>query len=125
MTERPRDESFRRGERHGERDQLLRERRQALAINTLLRRVADSRHSMTTADKGLTWFYGLKVGRLRAIVSTEDGFAVRSRCGWNMTPVLPELRAFPPDLVLDWRVVASRGSEPYLPLFAGAAEGLR
>jgi hypothetical protein len=33
-----------------------------------------------------------QVGWVPAIVSTEDGLRVRSRRGWNMTPVLPELR---------------------------------
>lgn len=47
------------------------------------------------------WSFELKWDGFRAIVSTEDGFHVRSRRGWNMTPVLPELRALPPGLVLD------------------------
>jgi len=46
----------------------------------------------------------------------EDGLAVRSRRGWNMTPVLPELRSLPTGLVLDGELVAWKGSEPYFPL---------
>jgi bifunctional non-homologous end joining protein LigD len=52
----------------------------------------------------------------RAVVSTEDGLGVRSRRGWNMTAVLPELRSLPAGLVLDGELVAWRGSEPFFPL---------
>jgi bifunctional non-homologous end joining protein LigD len=65
---------------------------------------------------GSGWSYELKWDGFRAIVSTEDGLTVRSRRGWNMTPVLPELRALPDGLVLDGELVAWRGSEPYFPL---------
>jgi bifunctional non-homologous end joining protein LigD len=41
---------------------------------------------------------------------------VRSRRGWNMTTVLPELRSLPTGLVLDGELVAWKGSEPYFPL---------
>jgi ATP-dependent DNA ligase len=41
---------------------------------------------------GSGWSFELKWDGFRAIVSTEDGLRVRSRRGWNMTPVLPELR---------------------------------
>ena len=34
---------------------------------------------------------------------------------WNMTSVLPELRALPSDLLLDGELVAWKGSEPYFP----------
>jgi len=36
--------------------------------------------------------------------------------GWNMTSVLPELRALPAGLVLDGELVAWKGNEPYFPL---------
>jgi bifunctional non-homologous end joining protein LigD len=62
------------------------------------------------------WSYELKWDGFRAIVSTEDGLHVRSRRGWNMTPVLPELQALPSGLVLDGELVAWKGSEPYFPL---------
>jgi bifunctional non-homologous end joining protein LigD len=52
----------------------------------------------------------------RALVSTEGAFTVRSRRGWNMTFVLPELNALPSGLVLDGELVAWKGSEPYFPL---------
>jgi bifunctional non-homologous end joining protein LigD len=65
---------------------------------------------------GAALSFELKWDGFRAIVSTEDGLAVRSRRGWDMTPVLPELRALPADLVLDGELVAWKGSKPYFPL---------
>lgn len=64
---------------------------------------------------GPGWSLELKWDGFRAIVSTEDGLSVRSRRGWNMTEVLPELRALPTGLVLDGEVVAWRGREPHFP----------
>ena len=61
------------------------------------------------------WSHELKWDGFRALVSTEDGLAVRSRRGWNMTSVLPELRALPTGLLLDGELVAWKGSEPYFP----------
>jgi len=65
---------------------------------------------------GPGWSFELKWDGFRAIVSTEDGLQVRSRRGWDMTPVLPELRALPRGLLLDGELVAWKGSEPYFPL---------
>ena len=65
---------------------------------------------------GLGWSFEPKWDGFRAIVSTEGDLAVRSRRGWNMTQVLPELRALPSGLVLDGELVAWKGSEPYFPL---------
>ena len=65
---------------------------------------------------GSGWSFELKWDGFRALVSTEQGLAVRSRRGWDMTPVLPELRALPDGLVLDGELVAWKGSEPYFPL---------
>jgi ATP dependent DNA ligase domain len=65
---------------------------------------------------GSGWSFELKWDGFRAIVSTEDGLAVRSRRGWNMTQVLPELRGLPSGLVLDGELVAWKGGEPYFPL---------
>jgi bifunctional non-homologous end joining protein LigD len=50
---------------------------------------------------GSEWSFELKWDGFRAIVSTEDGLYVRSRRGWDMTTVLPELRRLPAGLVLD------------------------
>jgi bifunctional non-homologous end joining protein LigD len=63
---------------------------------------------------GSAWSFELKWDGFRAIVS-EDGLRVRSRNGWNMTAMLPELRALPTGLVLDGELVAWTGSEPYFP----------
>jgi len=65
---------------------------------------------------GQGWSYELKWDGFRAIVSTEDELQARSRRGWNMTPVLPELRSLPAGLLLDGELVAWKGSEPYFPL---------
>jgi bifunctional non-homologous end joining protein LigD len=65
---------------------------------------------------GSGWTYELKWDGFRAIASTEDGLRVRSRRGWNMTAVLPELRELPPGLVLDGELVAWKNGEPYFPL---------
>ena len=65
---------------------------------------------------GSAWSFELKWDGFRALVSTEDGFTVRSRRGWNMTSVLPELRGLSAGLVLDGELVAWRNSEPYFPL---------
>ena len=62
------------------------------------------------------WSFELKWDGFRALVSTEESFEVRSRRGWNMTPVLPERRALPPGLLLDGELGAWKGSEPYFPL---------
>jgi bifunctional non-homologous end joining protein LigD len=65
---------------------------------------------------GSGWFFELKWDGFRAIVSTEDGLRVRSRRGWNMTELLPELRDLPAGLVLDGELVAWQKSQPYFPL---------
>jgi bifunctional non-homologous end joining protein LigD len=64
---------------------------------------------------GSGWSFELKWDGFRAIVSTEDGLRVRSRRGWNMTPVLPELRKLPTGLVLDGELVAWKGKVPWFP----------
>src|SRR5262249_14192701 len=64
---------------------------------------------------GPAWSFGLKWDGFRALVSTEDGLRVRSRRGWNMTSVLPELRRLPEGLILDGELVAWKGKEPSFP----------
>jgi ATP-dependent DNA ligase len=56
------------------------------------------------------------VDGFRALVSTEDGLRIRSRRGWDMTTVLPELRYLPSGLVVDGELVAWKRSKPYSPL---------
>src|SRR3954453_17406760 len=55
-------------------------------------------------DEG--WVYEVKWDGFRALVSTEDGLRVRSRRGWDMTALLPELAGVPKGLVLDSELVA-------------------
>jgi bifunctional non-homologous end joining protein LigD len=66
--------------------------------------------------EGPGWSFELKWDGFRALVSTEDVLRVRSRRGWNMTGVLPELRGLPTGLVLDGELVAWKRSQPYFPL---------
>ena len=52
------------------------------------------------------WAYEVKWDGFRALVSTEDGLRVRSRRGWNMTELVPELGEIPADVMLDGELVA-------------------
>jgi ATP-dependent DNA ligase len=65
---------------------------------------------------GRGWQFEPKWDGFRAIVSTVDGFRVRSRRGWNMTEKLPELRHLPAGLVLDGELVAWKKGVPHFPL---------
>jgi bifunctional non-homologous end joining protein LigD len=50
--------------------------------------------------------YEVKWDGFRAILSTEDSLRVRSRRGWDMTDLLPELAVFPIFGVFDGELVA-------------------
>jgi ATP-dependent DNA ligase len=52
------------------------------------------------------WSYELKWDGFRAIVHSGSEFRVRSRRGWDMTALLPELAALPVEAVLDGELVA-------------------
>jgi bifunctional non-homologous end joining protein LigD len=53
------------------------------------------------------WRYEPKLDGFRCLVCTHDRFRARSRRGWNMTPMLPELeQALPPNVQLDGELVA-------------------
>jgi bifunctional non-homologous end joining protein LigD len=52
------------------------------------------------------WAYEVKWDGFRALVSTEGGLRVRSRRGWNMTELVPELGAVPVEATLDGELVA-------------------
>jgi bifunctional non-homologous end joining protein LigD len=52
------------------------------------------------------WAYEVKWDGFRALVSTEGGLRVRSRRGWNMTELVPELGEIPVDAMLDGELVA-------------------
>ena len=56
---------------------------------------------------GRGWTFEPKLDGFRAMVCTHDGFRARSRRGWDMTPLLPELAAaLPADVQLDGELVA-------------------
>ena len=55
---------------------------------------------------GGDYAYEVKWDGFRAIISTTGGLSVRSRRGWNMTQLLPELMDLPQGLVLDGELVA-------------------
>jgi bifunctional non-homologous end joining protein LigD len=50
--------------------------------------------------------YELKWDGFRALLSTENGMRLRSRCGWDMTDLVPELAAFPVFGAFDGELVA-------------------
>jgi ATP dependent DNA ligase domain len=52
------------------------------------------------------WAYEVKWDGFRAIVSTESELQVRSRRGWKMTELVPELSALPVFATLDGELVA-------------------
>jgi ATP-dependent DNA ligase len=52
------------------------------------------------------WAYEVKWDGFRAIVSTEVELRVRSRRGWDMTGLVPELSALPVPATLDGELVA-------------------
>jgi len=59
----------------------------------------------------------LKWDAFRATVRTGSEFQARSRRGWNMNPLLPELRKIPVEAVLDGELVAlGDDGWPYFPL---------
>jgi bifunctional non-homologous end joining protein LigD len=53
------------------------------------------------------WSFEVKWDGFRAVVSTEGApLGVRSRRGWDMTPLVPELAALPIEVTLDGELVA-------------------
>src|SRR3954466_9634527 len=52
------------------------------------------------------WAYEVKWDGFRGLLSTEGGFRVRSRRGWDMTELIPELSAFPVYGTFDGELVA-------------------
>jgi bifunctional non-homologous end joining protein LigD len=69
-----------------------------------------------TLPLGSGYSYEVKWDGFRAIVSTEAGLQVRSRRGWDMTALLPELAELPSGLVLDGELVApDEGGRPSFP----------
>src|ERR1051326_3998359 len=52
------------------------------------------------------WAFEAKWDGLRAIVRTGGDYRVRSRRGWNMTPLLPEFQQIRPRGILDGELVS-------------------
>src|ERR1051326_7051132 len=65
---------------------------------------------------GPSYAFEVKFDGFRAIVDTHDGLRVRSRRGWNMTGLLPELAELPAGLTLDGELVAFADGSPHFPL---------
>jgi bifunctional non-homologous end joining protein LigD len=56
---------------------------------------------------GRGWTFEPKLDGFRCLVCTHGGYRARSRRGWEMTPLLPELAAaLPADVQLDGEIVA-------------------
>jgi hypothetical protein len=68
---------------------------------------------------GGDYAYEVKWDGFRAIVSTDDGFRVRSRRGWNMAPLIPELAREDVRGVFDGELVAFKDRMPHFPLVIG------
>jgi bifunctional non-homologous end joining protein LigD len=64
---------------------------------------------------GVGWSYEPKYDGFRAVISTEKTIRARSRRGWEMGSLVPELQSLPTGLVLDGELVAWRGQEPHFP----------
>jgi bifunctional non-homologous end joining protein LigD len=62
-------------------------------------------HSGKLPTRG-EWAYEVKWDGFRAIVSTDGGLRVRSRRGWDMTELVPELAALPVCAIFDGELVA-------------------
>jgi bifunctional non-homologous end joining protein LigD len=60
--------------------------------------------------------FELKWDGFRAIVGRNGGFRVRSRRGWDMTKLLPELADLPVSATFDGELVAFADGRPYFPL---------
>src|SRR3954447_12872383 len=57
--------------------------------------------------RGRGWTFEPKMDGFRCMVCTHGGYRARSRRGWNMTPLLPDLAAaLPADVQLDGELVA-------------------
>jgi len=56
--------------------------------------------------RGSGWTYEPKLDGFRCLVCTHGRLRVRSRRGWDMTTLLPELRGLPDNAQLDGEIVA-------------------
>jgi bifunctional non-homologous end joining protein LigD len=60
--------------------------------------------------------FEVKWDGFRALVSRNGEFQVRSRRGWNMTALLPELADLPAEAIFDGEIVAFADGLPHFPL---------
>ncbi len=60
--------------------------------------------------------FEVKWDGFRALVSRNGDFRIRSRRGWNMTALLPELADLPADAIFDGEIVAFANGRPHFPL---------
>src|SRR5215203_5504684 len=74
--------------------------------------LARAEHKFPAGD----YAYEVKWDGFRAIVFTENGFRVRSRRGWDMTPLIPELTRDDVRGVFDGELVAFKEGIPHFPL---------
>lgn len=65
---------------------------------------------------GPSWSFELKWDGFRALVARNGDFRVRSRRGWDMTALLPELADLPNTGVFDGEIIAWDDGRPYYPL---------
>jgi bifunctional non-homologous end joining protein LigD len=63
-------------------------------------------------ERASSYAYEPKWDGFRALLSTEHGLRVISRRRWNMTPLLPELEAFPVRGVFDGELIAFSDGKP-------------
>jgi len=74
--------------------------------------LARAEHTLPTRD----YAFEVKWDGFRAIVSTKNGFRARSRRGWDMTPLIPELARDDVHGVFDSELVAFDDGVPHFPL---------
>jgi bifunctional non-homologous end joining protein LigD len=60
--------------------------------------------------------FEVKWDGFRALVNRNGDFQVRSRRGWNMTSLLPELCNLPAEAMFDGEIVAFADGQPHFPL---------
>jgi bifunctional non-homologous end joining protein LigD len=65
---------------------------------------------------GPGWAFELKWDGFRALVGNNGAFRVRSRRGWDMTALLPELADLPATGIFDGEIIAWDDGRPYFPL---------
>jgi ATP-dependent DNA ligase len=70
--------------------------------------------SIPTGD----YAFELKWDGFRALISRNGDFQVRSRRGWDMTPLVPELAELPANAVFDGELAALADGRPHFPPFA-------